>query len=96
MKAHYLNTRERKTAAALAEKMIKENEHDVARRAQYLWMVSMLWAGLAPRTVMRVINELDKVTEYYSEKRADGCGDFALVKYLDEHGIAVDMTKYEA
>ena len=95
MKAHYINAKERKTAARIAYELNRKHEDDVARRAQYLWMISMLWAGLSPKTVLRVAGELNNVTEWYQEKCKDGVGDFALVYELGQKGIEVNMTQNE-
>lgn len=95
MKAHYINAKERKTAAQIAYELNRKHEDDVARRAQYLWMISMLWAGLSPKTVLRVATKLNDVTEWYKEKCADGVGDFALVYELEQKGIDVGMTQNE-
>ena len=95
MKAHYINAKERKAAAQIAYELNRKHEDDVARRAQYLWMISMLWAGLSPKTVLRVATKLNDVTEWYKEKCADGVGDFALVYELEQKGIDVGMTQNE-
>ena len=95
MKSHYMNAKERKTAAQIAHELNRKHEDDVARRAQYLWMISMLWEGLSPRTVMRVAEELNNVTEWYKEKVNDGVGDYALVYELEQKGIEVNMTQNE-
>lgn len=95
MKAHYINAKERKAAAQIAYELNRKHEDDVARRAQYLWMISMLWDGLSPRTVLRVAKMLNEVTEWYKEKCADGVGDYALVYELKQKGIDVGMTQNE-
>ena len=95
MKSHYINAKERKAAAQIAYELNRKHEDDVARRAQYLWMVSMLWAGLSPKTVLRVATKLNDATEWYKEKCADGVGDFALVYELEQKGIEVNMTQNE-
>ena len=95
MKSHYMTANQKKVAAETALKLNRKHEDDVARRAQYLWMISMLWAGLSPKTVLRVATKLNDVTEWYKEKCADGVGDFALVYELEQKGISVGMTQNE-
>lgn len=95
MKSHYMTSNQKKVAAETALKLNRKHEDDVARRAQYLWMVAMLWAGLSPKTVLRVAGELNNVTEWYKEKCKDGVGDFALVYELEQKGISVGMTQNE-
>lgn len=89
MKARVFTSQQRRIMAqVIQEEAAKATESGIIR-AQGLWMIAMLNAGLSVRTINRVIKELDPVVEKYSTAVDDGVGDYALYAELRAKGIRI-------
>lgn len=88
-----LTSKQRKAAAYVAKAEIERQLEDTALRAQYLWMMCMIRAGLSPRTIERVKKELPEVTAAYAELQTDKLADMALIGTLERRGVTVPELK---
>lgn len=95
MNAIALTAKERKLVAQLASEAANKQADDISRRASYIIFITMLRAGLSPRTVNRVVGLMPDTTEAYAEYRTDQLADYVFCTKLQEAGVQVEMTEDE-
>lgn len=95
MKCYTIPARERKRIAELAQKEADKERNDIATRAQYIWAMAMLQAGLAPRTVQKVCEMVPAVAEKYAEYQTESLGDLFMRETLKDRGVTMPQTSGE-
>jgi Tat protein secretion system quality control protein TatD with DNase activity len=96
MKAHYhIDKWQKESIKQAAGEIVEKERNDIASRAQYIWMVTMLKVGLSPKTIKRCLEAMPEVTEKYKEYQTEEIGDFAMHMILQEHGVETELTSKE-
>lgn len=89
-----LNAREREYMVKLVKAEADKQLHDISVRAQYVWSIAMLQAGLSPRTVNRVAKQFSALMEKYKEYAAEQLADeWARITLQDAGCDAPDAVK---
>ena len=95
MKANYATSAQRKRMVQVCKMQVEEQLDDAVKRAQYIWAMAMLKAGLSPKTVNKVKDLVPGIAERYADYRTDKIADFAFHSKLQEAGVDIDMTERE-
>lgn len=111
MNCHYRTQKEEKTLGTLkkiakdaAIREVQRQSIDIVDRARNKLYLAMLQAGISPRTIQRVQDELyNKVEPWYQRYLSDpqdpaagsGVADFALQEKLKEYGVEFVPVKEE-
>ena len=78
-----------------ADEIVMKERQDIALRAQYIWAMAMLQAGLSPRTVEKVRNYLPIVAEKYKDYQTAQLGDLFMQRTLESAGVKMPLTGKE-
>lgn len=88
-----MNAREREYMVKLVKAEADKQLHDISVRAQYVWSIAMLQAGLSPRTVNRVAKQFPALMEKYKEYAAEQLADEWARITLQDAGCNVPETQ---